>query len=108
MLALLVCSTLAVRARDDPQSDAPTAAGEVRKIDENQCIADGISPRKSTRELSFDATFNKTGGLIEFLIVTGKGKVHESFFSCAIRSTDLQLFPKTSMAEKHKTFRINP
>jgi hypothetical protein len=65
--------------------------GEVRKIDEDQHIVGGITFRKSTREISFDAQVNQTGGLIEFLLVTEKGKIHESLFSCTISPTDLNL-----------------
>jgi hypothetical protein len=77
-----------------PQAGAVKASpvpGEVRKIDEDHYIVGGITLRKSTREISFDAQVNQTGGLIEFLLVTGKGKVHESLFSCAISPTDLNV-----------------
>jgi hypothetical protein len=107
MLCLTGCSTMATSAQDarlsapenrstDPpvQTDAvkPTSVpGEVRKIDEDRYIVGGIAFRKSTREISFDAQVNQTGGLIEFLLVTEKGKVHESLFSCTISPTDLNV-----------------
>jgi hypothetical protein len=65
--------------------------GEVRKIDEDQHIVGGVTFRKSTREISFDARVNQTGGPIEYLLVTEKGKVHESLFSCSISPTDLNV-----------------
>jgi hypothetical protein len=107
MLLLIGCATMATSAQDarppalEVSSTAaparagavkpPAASGEVRKIDEDQYIVGGVTLRKSTREISFDARVNQTGGLIEFLLVTGKGKIHESLFSCAIRPTDLNV-----------------
>ncbi len=101
------CATIATSAQDGrpPASDvsstdppaqagavnAPPVPGNVRKIDEDQYIMGGVTLRKSTREISFDATINQTGGLIEFLLVTEKGKVHEALFSCAISPTDLNV-----------------
>lgn len=107
MLCLMGCSTMATSAQDtrlpapDVRSTDPlvqtgaikpaAVPGEVRKIDEDQHIVGGITFRKSTREISFDAQVNQTGGLIEFLLVTEKGKIHESLFSCTISPTDLNL-----------------
>ena len=107
MFSLIGCATMAASAQDAclPASevrstDSPTQAeavkpspvpGEVRRIDEDQHIVGGVTLRKSTREISFDARVNQTGGLIEFLLVTGKGKIHESLFSCAISPTDLNV-----------------
>jgi hypothetical protein len=81
-------------------ADPPASAGEVnplpihgvvRRINEDQHIVGGVTLRKSTREISFDARINQTGGLIEFLLVTEKGKIHESLFSCTISPTDLNV-----------------
>ncbi len=107
MLSLMGCATMAtsaqdarppapeVRSTDSPvQTDTaepPSVSGEVQKIDDNQYILGGVTFRKSTREISFDARVNQTGGLIEFLLVTEKGKIHESLFSCIISPTDLNV-----------------
>jgi hypothetical protein len=107
MLCMMGCATMATSAQnvrlpaaDVPATDPPAptdavktppVAGEVRKIDEDQYLIGGVTIRKSTREISFDAVINQDGGLIEFLLVTEKGKVHESLFSCAIRPTDLNV-----------------
>jgi uncharacterized protein YndB with AHSA1/START domain len=107
MLALMGSATLATSAQDPrlPASDvgsigpparagagkAPPVPGEVRKIDEGHHIVGGVTLRKSTREISFDARVNQTGGLIEFLLVTEKGKTHESLFSCTVSPTDLNV-----------------
>jgi hypothetical protein len=107
MLALMGCATLATSAQDArlPASEArstdsparagavksPPVPGEVRKIDEDHHIVGGVTLRKSTREISFDARVNQTGGLIEFLLVTDKGKTHESLFSCTVSPTDLNV-----------------
>ena len=107
MLALMGSATLATSAQDArlPASDvgsigpparagagkAPLVPGEVRKIDEDHHIVGGVTLRKSTRGISFDARVNQTGGLIEFLLVTEKGKTHESLFSCTVSPTDLNV-----------------
>ena len=107
MLSLMGCATLALNAQVPPPpatpvsaTDSPAQAGavkpapvpaEVRKIDEDQYIVGGVTLRKSTREISFEARVNQTGGLIEFLLVTDKGKIHESLFACAISPTDLNV-----------------
>jgi hypothetical protein len=91
ILALLGCTTMAVRAQDAHQAAPSPGPGEVRQIDDDQYLVGGVTLRKSTREISFDASINQTGGLIEFLLVTEKGKVHESLFACAIRPADLNV-----------------
>ena len=107
MLCLTVCATVATSAQDTqpPATEVRSAdlpvetgaakpapvAGEVRKIDEDQYIVGGVTFQKSTREISFDAQFNQAGGPIEFLLVTEKGKIHESLFSCTISPTDLNV-----------------
>jgi hypothetical protein len=81
----------AVRAQERSPGAAPPAVGEVRKIDGDRYLVGGVTLRKSTREISFDAAVNQSGGLIEYLLVNEKGKVHEALFSCAIRPTDLNI-----------------
>lgn len=107
MLSLMGCVSMATSAQDarlpatgasatnpPAQADAVKPAAvpaEVRKIDEDQYVVGGVTLKKSTREISFGARVNQTGGLIEFLLVTEKGKIHESLFSCAISPTDLNV-----------------
>lgn len=107
MLSLMGCASMTTSAQDArlpatgvSANDSPAQAGavqpapvpaEVRKIDEDHYIVGGVTLRKSTREISFDARVNQTAGLIEFLLVTEKGKIHESLFSCAISPTDLNV-----------------
>ncbi len=107
MICLAGCSTMVMSAQDSSlsapevrSSETPVQTGavkpaavlgEVRKIDEDQYLVGDITFRKSTREISFDAQVNQTGGPIEYLLVTEKGKVHESLFSCGISPTDLNV-----------------
>ncbi len=88
-------STSGGNTADQPAKAAQVAPhptpSEVRRIDDDQLIVGGVTLRKSTREISFDARVNQTGGLIEFLLVTEKGKIHESLFSCAISPIDLNV-----------------
>jgi hypothetical protein len=92
-LAVATCGLLlgAVAMADpDPKPDPPVANG-VRKIDHDHYSVGQVTFQKSTRAISFDAKVNQTGGLIEFLLVTEKGKIHESVFSTTISPTDLNV-----------------
>ncbi|MEM7384572.1 MAG: YdjY domain-containing protein [Verrucomicrobiota bacterium] len=71
-----------------PRSSVPN---RVIRIDEGHFQVGNILLQKKTREISFDARVNQTAGAIEFLLVHGKGKIHESVFACDISPTDLNI-----------------
>lgn len=50
-----------------------------------------ITLDKNARSVSFPASINMTEGVIEYLLVNKKGKVHESLFSTAIVPTNLHV-----------------
>lgn len=78
-------------AADPVPAPIPPANEAVRQIDDDRYAVGQVTVRKSTREISFDARVNQTGGPIEYLLVTGKGKIHEAVFSTDIRPTDLNV-----------------
>lgn len=86
-LGLTGCVMMAAMAEDQPRGVAPPPARTVEKVDDDHCLVGGISLRKSTRGISFDGAINQDGGLIKFLLVTEKGKLHEPLFTCSIRPT---------------------
>ena len=51
----------------------------------------GVRLDKKHRRVSFDATVNQRTGLIEYLLVNDKGKVHESLLSTKITPHDIHL-----------------
>lgn len=115
ILSAVCCASSKASAQDAPptvrEADAAgvktAAPSEVRKIDDDQYLVGGVTLRKSTREISFDAKVNQTGGLIEFLLVTEQGKVHESLFASAIRPIDLHVaFKLLSYPESPELFEI--
>ena len=75
-------------AEDPPEFATP---GKVTKIDATTYEVGNISIRKDSQEIAFDACVNQIGGPIEYLLVTNKGKTHESLFSCEIRPIDLNV-----------------
>ncbi len=90
-LATLVTNLPLAAAPESADAAKPATSGEVRKADADNYTVGSVALRKSTREISFDARINQTGGIIEYLLVTEKGKLHESLFSCAISPTDLNV-----------------
>jgi hypothetical protein len=63
----------------------------VEKLDGNLCRIGQVTFDTKTREIRFPAKVNMTEGLLEFLVVTENGKVHESLLSSTIIPTDLNL-----------------
>lgn len=76
-----------------PAPDQPMAAVEpvIRKLDQSRIQIGGVTLDKRTREIRFPAEVNMTEGLLEFIIVQTKGKVHESLLATDISPTHLNL-----------------
>lgn len=79
----------AVPSPGDPSEPAP--AGKVTQVNEHTFEVGEISIDKTSSAIAFDATVNQVGGPIEYLLVTDKGKTHESLFACDIRPIDLNV-----------------
>lgn len=69
----------------------PATPGKVTKIDGQTYEVGNIRIHKPSKEIVFDACVNQIGGPIEYLLVTNRGKTHESLFSCQIRPIDLNV-----------------
>lgn len=80
-----------------PPSDAEEAPPakpvkpSVTQLDESRFQIGLITFNKTTREIRFPAKVNMTEGLLEYLVVHEKGKLHESLFSTTISPTDLRI-----------------
>ena len=80
---ILCASASLVAAQDKPTVPAPGQAEalvkpQVVKLDENRYLIGKVTLDKRTREIRIPARINMDKGLLEFLLVLDKGKVHES------------------------------
>ncbi len=102
MLACLLAAMQWTAAQDDrapvePTSlPAPDQAVEpvkpnIEKLDDNRYRIGGITIDRKSREIRFPAEVNMTDGLLEFLIVQQKGKVHESLLATDVSPLHLNL-----------------
>lgn len=97
LFASTALSLAQARSPVEPQAlPAPDQAVEpvkpaVEKIDENRFRVGKVSFDKSKREVRFPARINMTEGLLEYLIVHERGKVHESLFITDTSPTDINL-----------------
>ena len=87
----LLASLLAQATNAAPVAgNAPNAVG-LREIAPGILDYHGIRLDKKDRRISFDATVNQKTGLIEYLLVNDKGKVHESLFATKVAPHDIHL-----------------
>jgi hypothetical protein len=82
-----------VEPRSLPAPDQPVAEvrPSVEKLDETRYRVGKVTFDRKTREVRFPGQINMTDGLLEFLIVHEKGKIHESLFVTDVSPTDINL-----------------
>jgi len=61
------------------------------RLDENRFKVGEVEFNKQSRIVSFPAVFNQREGLLEYVLVHDKGKVHESLLRTSIKPTHLNL-----------------
>ncbi|RYD39074.1 MAG: hypothetical protein EOP85_16590 [Verrucomicrobiaceae bacterium] len=108
LILLPVCTSLAVAQfpgpvepdgtappvpEEEAQEEKPAepAKPSVKKLDENRYQVGQVIFDRKKREVRFPAKVNMTEGLLEFLLVHEKGKLHESLFSTTTSPTDISL-----------------
>ena len=101
ILFLLCVGTSLASAQEDaakapvaaPPSDQPAvpAKPQVVKLDENRYMIGKVTLDKKTREIRLPAKVNMDNGLLEFLLVMEKGKVHESLLVTDASPTHLNI-----------------
>lgn len=69
----------------------PKAALSMVQLDADRFKIGDVELNRQTRAIRFPATINMREGLLEFVIVHDKGKVHESLLRTAINATHLNL-----------------
>ena len=82
-----------------PAAGQPPAAGSAPapaapafvQLDENRFKVGEVEFDKATRVIRFPATLNQREGLLEYVVVHDKGKVHESLLRTAINPTHLNI-----------------
>jgi len=89
----LAASLLAQSTNAAPPATANNATNAVGLREVAPGILDyhGVRLDKKNHRVSFDATVNQREGLIEYLLVNDKGKVHESLLATKIAPHDIHL-----------------
>ncbi len=85
ILTVSIATGTLTAAEEEPQKPS------VEKLDGNLCRVGQVTFDTKTREIRFPAKVNMIEGLLEYLVVTEAGKVHESLLSSTITPTDLNL-----------------
>lgn len=87
-LALTLAAPISLaEEKKDPAPKKP----QIKKINDNEYQIGKVHIDKSAREISFGAGVNLTEGLLEFVIVNQKGKIHESLFISDISPLNLNI-----------------
>lgn len=98
-LALLLAAGLVAQATNaapappppPPAADSTTNAVGLKEIAPGILDYHGVRLDKKNRRISFDATVNQHAGLVEYLLVNDKGKVHESLLATKALPHDIHL-----------------
>ncbi|NQX00480.1 hypothetical protein HQ447_07450 [bacterium] len=88
---ILVPACLSLALAQEPSPAAEPVAPSVKKLDATRYQIGGVEFDRKTREIRFPTQVNMTEGLLEYLIVHQKGKVHEALLTTTISPTDLNL-----------------
>jgi len=83
----------AEKTQESPKGTKP-AKPSIKSLGENRYQLGQITFNGKTREIRFPATMNLEKGLLEYAIVTGDGKIHESLLSTEISPSQLQIVMK--------------
>jgi hypothetical protein len=91
--ALVLATGLLAQTTNVPPATADTTPNPVGLREVAPGILDyhGVRLDKKDRRVSFDAAVNQHNGLIEYLLVNDKGKVHESLLATKILPHDIHL-----------------
>ena len=69
-----------IRAQDDPFKPEPLPLPVIKEITPDILQVGTVKLMKKAREVHIPVTIEMHEGPIEYLVVTGRGKVHESLF----------------------------
>ncbi|HEV3270903.1 MAG TPA: YdjY domain-containing protein [Candidatus Methylacidiphilales bacterium] len=92
LFGLLAAITIPVAGQAPPPgAPTPAAAPVVHEVAPGIFEYNGVRLDKEHRRISFPATVNQRQGLIEYLLVNEKGKVHESLFATKVLPHDIHI-----------------
>lgn len=74
-----------------PDQTVAVAKPAIKQLADGRMQIGKVSFDPKTREIRFPASVNMTEGLLEFLIVHPKGKVHEALFVSDVSATNLNI-----------------
>jgi hypothetical protein len=80
-----------VPATNAPTTNPDTAPPMLRKVSPGVFEYHGVKLDKKNHRVSFPGTVNQKGGLIEYLLVNEKGKVHESLLATKVPPHDIHI-----------------
>jgi hypothetical protein len=113
-LTLFLAATLLAQSTNAGPPAAPpttpesaTNAAPLREIAPGILDYHGVRLDKKNHRISFDATINQREGLIEYLLVNDKGKVHESLLATKIAPHDIHLALLLIGLQENKKSNIN-
>jgi len=81
-------------ANPETPNEAKTEKPSVKSLGDNLYQLGEIKFNGKSREIRFPATMNLEKGLLEYVIVTEEGKIHESLLSTKVRPAQLQIVLK--------------
>ena len=87
-LALLLAASLLAQSTN---AATPANAAGLREVAPGILDYHGVRLDKKNHRVTFDAAVNQREGLIEYLLVNDKGKVHESLLATKIAPHDIHL-----------------
>lgn len=90
-LALLTAGALPALAIDPLPEDKPPAKPKVKEIRPGVFQVGGVLLEKKKRQISFPVLINMHEGLLEYILVTGKGKTHESLLVTRTEPFDIHV-----------------
>lgn len=110
LLPLLLAANLlgqATNAAPAPDANSSTNAADLHEVAPGVFDYHGVRLDKKNHRVSFDAIVNQRVGLVEYLIVGDKGKVHESLLSTKLSPHDIHLALLLIGLQEDKKSNIN-
>ena len=91
LLSCLLATFTAAQQSPGSPEDKPPTPPSIREVSPGVFQVGGVKLEKAARRVSFPAKLNMTDGPLEYLLVTGQGKLHESILKTDIEPHHLQV-----------------
>ena len=91
VVLILLLGTNRLPAQDTPPPQAPNPLPSLREVAPGILEYHGVRLDKKNHRISFPGTVNQREGLVEYLLVNEKGKIHESLFATKVLPRDIHL-----------------